>query len=77
MRYGALAAGLFVGYSTHRAYYAEHQKHEEHEKKHNAVVMKAEELWNEHVAKETGLSFDPNAKNFDLEKVMQYASNQK
>ena len=74
MRYSVLGAGLFVGFSTdlklNRAY-AAHKKEEEH---HDALLSAATEMWDQYLAKQVGVSFNPDDKDFDLEKVMDYVT---
>ena len=77
MRYGALGAGLFVGFANNSKYNMQFEIEQELKRVNDAVRERANELWMEHMSKETGISFNTEDANFDLEKVMEYANSMK
>jgi hypothetical protein len=74
LRYGALGLGAVYGFLRDRSLAKTHHAHEEHHRIEQEATAKANELWGEHVAKEMNVITDPDNPNFDLEKVLDWAS---
>ncbi|KAI3643677.1 hypothetical protein MP228_009841 [Amoeboaphelidium protococcarum] len=74
LRWTALGSGLVYGLYHNRALYTEWKKEHDHHVQVESLKKKAEELWDDHVAKETGVVLNPEDPNFDLEKAFAYVT---